>query len=506
MTPQCSRRDFIKKASAGALAACCSRFGDATTMPFPGQYQPTWDSLSQYRVPDWYRDAKFGVFLHWGIYSVPAYLNEWYPRFMYRRESPAFEWHQQHWGPQSMFGYKDFIPLFRGEKWRPEEWVELFKQAGARFIVPVGEHHDGFPMYRSNLTEWCAARMGPCRDVVGELAQATRDAGLRLGISSHRGFHWSYYTFAEDFDTNNPAYAGLYGPIHAPMPLVSDKKGELRQKASPEFLQDWFARSIEIVDSYRPDLFYFDFAMEAPEFEPYRRQFAAYFYNRAIDWNGEPVLTYKHDSYPEGTAVLDIERGLLAGIRSLPWQTDTSVSWKSWGYIQNDSYKSGADIVHELADIVSKNGTLLLNVGPRPDGTIPEAAQAVFREIGRWLEINGEAIYGTRPWKVYGEGPTHLSSGSFGEEKAKGQVFTSEDIRFTTRDDAIYAIVLAWPETSARIKSLGKNSGNAPARISDVRLLGADAKLNWQQDTEALVIQAPAEKSGDLAWAFKISM
>lgn len=501
-----SRRSFIRDISLGAAALAVRPFnstGRANTSPFPGPFEATWDSLSKYNIPSWYQDAKFGVFLHWGVYSVPAHENEWYPRLMYRRESPVFKWHQQHWGPQSMFGYKDFIPMFRAERWKPEEWVDLFRKAGARYITPVGEHHDGFPMYDSHLTRWTAVRMGPHRDVVGELAREIRNQRLKLGISSHRGFNWSYYTFEKDFDTSNPRYSGLYGKIHAPTPKVSSEPGELRQTASPGFLEDWYARCVEIVNLYQPDYFYFDWAMGAPEFEPYRRQFLAYFYNAAARLNQEVALTYKDKAYPEHAAVLDIERGLEAGIRELHWQTDTSVSWKSWGYIEDDRYKSAGEIIPELVDIVSKNGNLLLNVGPRPDGTIPEKGADVFRDIGRWMDVNGEAIYGTRAWKVYGEGPTKMKSGSFGE---KPVAYTPQDIRFTAKQNAIYAIFLGWPEREARITALGAHSPNAPARVSAVALLGSEEKVNWRQDAGALLIQAPKQKPCDFAYTFRISL
>jgi len=218
------------------------------------------------------------------------------------------------------------------------------------------------------------------------------------------------------------------------------------------------------------------------------------------------VVNYKDTAYPEHAAVLDIERGLENGIRELPWQTDTSVSWKSWGYIDNDTFKSPSEIVHEFIDSVSKNGNLLLNVGPELDGTLPLQAEEVFRGIGRGMNINGEAIYATRPWKIYGEGPTTLASGSFGEKNQKDMAFTPKDIRFTTKGDAIYAILMAWPEQEAKIQALGKNSKNAPARISDVRLLGSDAKLEWHQGPDALTVRMPGEKPDDIAYAVKITL
>ena len=504
-----SRRDFLRAASGAGAALSALPFaslnGGAMASPFPGKFRASWDSLSQYNVPDWFRDAKFGVFIVWGPYAVPAHASEWYPRLMYRRESPVFEWHRRHWGPQSMFGYKDFIPMFRGERWSPERWVSTFKNAGAKYVVQIADFHDGFPMYDSNLTEWTSAKMGPRRDVVGELAHELGNQRLKFGVSSHRAFHWSFYTFDRDFDTSNPLYSGLYGPIHAPTPLVSHNSGELQQTASSEFVQDWYARSVELVNKYHPDLFYFDWANGAKEFEQYRKEFAAYYYNSAILWNKGVVITYKYKAYPEHAAVLDFERGLADSIRAIPWQTDTSVSWKSWGFIDDDSFKSPAEIVRELVDIVSKNGNLLLSVGPKADGTLPEEAEEIFRQVGSWMDINGEAIYETRPWKVYGEGPATLAGGSFSESKVKGMSFSPQDIRFTAKGNAIYAVFLSWPEREARIKELGKTSENAPHRISYVYLLGNESKLEWSQGPGALTIKTPSDKPCDYAYIFKIT-
>ncbi|MGH9436120.1 MAG: alpha-L-fucosidase [Terriglobia bacterium] len=499
MTDDVSRRQFLKRVSltGAALAAWrgAPRVGRAITPAFPGKFQPTPDSLSQYNTPDWFRDAKFGIFLHWGVYSVPAHSSEWYPHDMYDKTSPVFEWHRKHWGSQSMFGYKDFIPLFRADRWKPDEWVDLFKKAGARYIVPVGEHHDGFPMYDSHLTEWTAVKMGPHRDVVGEMGREIRNQGLKLGISSHRGENWFYYTFEPDFDTSNPRYSGLYGKIHAPT-----------KAASQGFLEDWFSRCVEIVDLYEPDLVYFDWKMGGPEFETYRDEWLAYYYNMADHRSREVVCNYKYTAYPPHAAVLDIERGLENKTRELPWQTDTSVSWKSWGYIEDDTYKQPTQIIHEFVDIVSKNGNLLLNVGPKPDGTIPEDAVALFHGIGRWMNVNGEAIFGSRPWKVFGEGPTSLAAGSFGEKKQQEVKFTAQDVRFTAKKDAIYAIALAWPVNELKLASLGSDSGIRADQIAAVHLLGMDQALKWRQSPGVLTVETPGSKTGEIAYTFKITL
>lgn len=509
MAQRFSRRQFLKQAPFASAAIAfprrTSQHVQADPSPFPGRFKPDWGSLSRYQPPDWFRDAKFGIFLHWGVYSVPAHVTEWYPRLMYRRESPVFDWHQQHWGPQSMFGYKDFIPMFRAERWSPEEWVELFKRTGAKYVVPVGEHCDGFPMYDCSLTEWCAAKMGPRRDVVGELARAVRNHQLKLGISTHRNWNWSWYTYEEDFDTVDPSYAELYGKAHAPDPPIDNRPGEILQIAPAAFLQDWYARTLEIVDRYRPDLVWLEWGVQAPEFEPYRKELAAYYYNSAEMWERDVVLTHKGSGFPPGAAVYDVERGTEGAIRVRPWQAENSISRKSWGYIEDDVCSTPSEIIHELIDIVSKNGNLLLNVGPRPDGTIPEEAEGILHKIGRWLEVNGTAIYGTRPWKVWKEGPNVFKAGSFGDRGTTTPQFTPQDIRFTAKDDAIYAIFFAWPEREAKIKALGSRSLYAPPKLSEVRLLGEGGRLKWRQTPDELIIVSPAHKPCEYAFTFRIT-
>lgn len=456
------------------------------------QYEATWESLKRYTVPQWYLDAKFGIFIHWGVYAVPAYDNEWYPHNMYIKDNPVFKWHRESFGPQSTFGYKDFIPKLTAEKWDPDAWAELFKKSGARYVVPVGEHHDGFPMYDCSFSDWTAVKMGPKRDIVGELGKAIRKQGIYFGISSHRGHNWNYYTHHEDYDTSRPEYHGLYGKPHEP-----------KAPASKEFLDDWLARTNEIVDKYQPDLMWFDFGFERPEFEPYRKQYAAYYYSRAADWGREVVINYKHEAYPKEAAVLDIERGKLGELRDHFWQTDTAVDRKSWGYIKDPVYKPVDELVDDLVDIVSKNGCLLLNIGPRPDGTIPDEQQNILLEMGKWLAVNGEAIYGSRPWRIYGEGPTQVKGGAFTDKDYVPM--TARDVRFTTKGDVLYALTLAWPEKELLIRSLSTLLPLCQKKIADVRMLGSDEKIEWSHGEEGLLLKPPAAKPCEHAFAFKIT-
>ena len=469
-----------------------------------GKYEATWESLSQYEIPEWYIDAKFGIFIHWGPYCVPAFSSEWYPRRMYLQGNPVFEHHRKTWGDHTEFGYKDFIPMFTAEKFDAAEWAQLFKDAGARFVMPVAEHHDGFPMYDSDLTEWCAAKMGPTRDVCGELADAVRELDMVFAASSHRAEHWWFFDGGRGFpsDVQDSANDGLYGPaVEASRDHSNSedwKQKDWRPRPDAKFLEDWLARCCELVDKYQPQVIWFDWWIEQIVFEPYLQRFAAYYYNRGQEWGKGVAINHKYDSYPEGVAVFDIERGQLSDIRKFFWQNDTSVSKNSWGYIDNHDYKTADDIIADLVDIVSKNGALLLNVGPRADGTIPEIEQEMLREIGRWMAINGEGIYDTRPWNVYGEGPTPVPEGAFTDTAR--DPFTAADIRFTRKGDTLFAFFLAYPQGEALITSLES------VDVASARMMGSDEAISWSQGDAGLRLSAPAEKPCDYVCAYAIEL
>ena len=468
-----------------------------------GPFQPSWDSLADYQIPEWYQDAKFGLFIHWGVYSVPAYGNEWYPREMYNAENSRkniYEHHRNTYGPPSEFGYKDFIPRFKAVEFDADAWVDLFREAGAKYIIPVAEHHDGFPMYDSDYTEWSAAKMGPKRDIIGELARAARRHGLVFGLSSHRVENWWFYGGGRkiESDVTDERYRGLYGP-------ALDRKESEEGKTPPDdaFLQDWLLRCCELVDKYQPQVIWFDWWIAQPPVHPYLKTFSSYYYNRGVAWENGVAINYKKhggESFPDTAGVLDIERGQLANTRELFWQTDTSVSKNSWGYIKDHDYKTVDSIIDDLIDIVSKNGCMLLNIGPKPDGTIPEAEQAMLREIGQWLKINGEAIYGTRPWKEYGEGPTAVIEGTFQDTKRK--VFGSQDFRFTTQGDTLYAIALALPENGKLVvRSLASGDGE----VKKVALLGHHGRLNWSQTAQGLEVTLPEALPCEHALTLKVT-
>lgn len=472
-----------------------------------GPFRPDWESLQKYQIPEWYRDAKFGIFIHWGVYSVPSFGNEWYGHYMYREGSEDYKHHVATYGPPDKFGYKDFIPMFKAEHFDPVAWARLFKEAGARYVVPVAEHHDGFAMYNSSLSDWTAAKMGPRRDIIGDLAKAIRDEGILFGTSSHRAEHDFFFGIGRNIpsDINDPEYAAFYGPAHNWLENKGDTPiSDDFTYVSPEWTDDWLARASEIVEKYHPDVMYFDWWDGQPSFRTNLSRFAAFYYNVSLKYGDHVgVINYKDYAMLESSAVLDLERQQLAEIRPLPWQTDTSISNKSWGYIKDDAFKTPDFIVQELIDIVSKNGNLLLNVGPRADGTIPEEVQQILLEVGAWLKINGDAIYGTRPWKVYGEGPTQVATGPVHDTKTPP--YTAEDFRFTSKGGSLYVIEMAWPSNhEAVIHSLGSKTLGDTQKIQSIVLLGSDTKLDFRQTPDGLHIQLPPHAPGKYAHAFRV--
>ena len=493
-----SRRSLIGAIVVGAAGAHSLARAAAAAKPI--RYQPTWDSLRQHRTPDWFRDAKFGIYFHWGPYSVPAFENEWYSRNMYIEGSNAYKHHLATYGHPSKFGYKDFIPLFTAAKFSADHWADLFHEAGARFAGPVAEHADGFAMWNSSVTKWNAARMGPKRDVVGQMAAAVRRRGMKLVTTFHHSWNYAWYpTWDTRYDVSDPRYSGLYGP---PVPRGVDAATN-PQPAPLSFCGIWQRKVQEVIDRYRPDLIYFDSHLTVIE-EAHRRSLLAYCYSKADEWGHPVVVTYKDADLPEGVAVLDLERGHVENLTPQPWMTDTSIDRNSWCHVANADYRSATWLVHTLIDVVSKNGCLLLDVAPTAEGEIPEAQVERLMSMGRWLKLNGEAIYGTRPWRLYGEGPTRAGGGAFTEEQTRE--FTPQDIRFTTKGHALYAIVLGWPRTRLAIRSLGQATAQAEERVMDVRLLGHRTPLTFHQEADALLVDMPAQPPCEHAYVLRVTM
>lgn len=472
-----------------------------------GPWKDTWESLSGYRVPEWYRNAKFGIFIHWGIYSVPAFGNEWYSRNMYIEGTPEFAHHVETYGKQSRFGYKDFIPMFRAEKFDPAVWADLFFEAGAKYVVPVAEHHDGFQMYKSGISHWNAYEMGPKRDVLGELKKCMEARGMAAGASSHRIEHCFFMGHGKDFesDIKEPMERGdFYWPAMPERPHY-----DLFSEPAPteEFLDDWLVRTCELIDYYRPRILYFDWWIQHSAVKPYLKKAAAYYYNRAAEWGVEVAINYKQDAFLFGTAVPDVERGQFADRKPYFWQTDTAMALNSWCYTKKNEYRTAEEILCDLVDIVSKNGALLLNVGPKADGTIAPEEVSILKEIGAWLKVNGEAVYGAGMWREYGEGPTKIVEGQFSDGVKKN--FTPDDFRFTMANGYLYATVLKCRESGEYcIRTLGERDASKQANfhgiIKNVEVLGGRTKADWKRDEEGLHIHTEEYRKMPMVFRIRV--
>ena len=500
MNPPINRRTFLKTAGLSAASLSAAKFLQGRPA-----YVAAWGSLAKHANPTWFNDAKFGIYFHWGIYSVSAFDNEWYSRNMYIPGQKANTFHQVVYGPPSKFGYKDFLPSFRAEKFDPEEWAELIRKAGARFAGPVTEHADGFSMWDSTVSPWNAARLGPRRDVVGEMARALRGQGLKFLATFHHQWLWGWYPTEDGkLDTGDPKYSGLYGPPVPGSPFNYDHGMPQAPLPSQAFQDQWEAKVKEVIDTYEPDFIYFDSRLNIID-ERRRQDLLAFYYGRAERWGREVGLSYKDQDLPTGVAIPDFERGRLAKLAPFEWLTDDAVDWNSWCHVQNPHYKSAHRILGQLVDTISKNGKFLLDITPTAEGVIPDAVRERLLAIGKWLEVNGEAIYGTRPWKIFGEGPTQLAGGAFTEEKTPD--FTARDIRFTSRPKTLYGIVLDWPSEARDllIRSLNtKDAFLAKGEVASVSLLGGEQMLAWQHDTEGLKITLPPRQPGEHAATFKI--
>jgi alpha-L-fucosidase len=503
-----TRRSLIRQTGAALMmsraSALLGQVGapagshDAYAIPKPmaeGPFSPTWESLRDlYRVPAWFSEAKFGIFIHWGLYSIPAHGNEWYERHMYQ-EIAAAKWHAEHYGPTDKFGYKDFIPLLMVPEYRPAEWADLFVKSGAKYVIPVAEHHDGFAMYDSDLTPWCAGKIGPKRDLMGELAREVRKRNLIFGCSSHRMEHDSFAYPANNIPTDefDPRYAGFYGP---PVP------GEFNNSnASRAFQADWLARVQELVDKYEPQMIYFDNGVNTRTYDDVKLRAAAYYYNRAHSWGKGATLATKDIAYLFGS-VQDFEkqdRAPKAIYNAAGWQCDDSLG-STWGYTDGMTVRSAVSVVRELIEMVSLGGNLLLNISPKGDGSIPTEQQRELLAVGEWLKLHGEAIYGVSPWLRFGEGP-RIPAQSPGDWKGgstdrPGPKVAREtlppvseaDFRFTAGSKALYAFGYVRPAQKALLTSFAANS----AKVERVTLLGEGAPLLFKQTPHALEVTLPA--------------
>lgn len=472
---------------------------------------PNWEKLKK-ETPGWFRDAKFGLFFHWGPYSVPAYKNEWYSRNMYAKKNNINKYHVETYGKVQEFGYKDFYPMMNGEKFDAEEWADIIVRSGAKYAGPVTEHSDNFSMWDSQVNEVNSVNYGPKRDVVGECAEAFRKRGIRYLATFHHQWLWGWFMSTDpDADVYNPANEKYYWKA---LPLECNRYMPYRLP-DDEFNQMWLDKVKEVVDKYQPDVVYFDSRTCIID-ETYRMKMVEYLYDSKED----VTLTYKQEDFPEDVGVYDIERGRFEEAKPFPWQTDDRLEDNvTWCMVQNPKYKPAHQIIHQLCDIVAKNGNLLLNVGPYADGSFHPDAIAQLEKIGDWLKLNGEAIYGTRPFKVAGEGPTKIEDADYdiemvnaqlnnaeGEESGADEVnsaFTAKDFRFTQTETNVYAIALDWP-TDGVYQIHGFQKSLLPS-ITKVELIGANNPLTYTQTEDYLEVTLPKEKPCKYAYVIKIT-
>jgi alpha-L-fucosidase len=534
-----NRRNFLGTALATMSAAPWrGANARATTAPF----RPTWESLSHYQAPDWFRDAKFGIWAHWSAQCVPE-QGDWYARLMYQQGEPAYEHHVKTYGHPSRSGFMEIDHLWKAESWEPGKLMELYRSAGAKYFMALANHHDNFDAYDSAHHAWNSVGIGPKKDIVGTWAKVTRNAGLRFAVSNHSAHAWHWFQTAYGYDGEG-ALAGVR--YDAAVLTRADGRGKwwdgldpqelytgpnfkmpdgLRSIAAvnrwheendrvwteappphnPDFIRHWSLRCRDLIEKYRPDMVYFDDS--GLPLGQAGLDIAAWYYNINQSWHDgrlEAVITGKELKPEQRHALVeDMERGFSDQIRPLPWQTDTCIG--NWHYdralFERHGYKSAASVITRLCDIVSKNGNLMLSVPMRGNGTIDSDEVAILEALAAWMRVNGEAIFGTRPWKVFGEGPTQVKAGMFGENNATP--FTADDIRFTTRQGDLYAITLGRP--TAPTLTLRSLAGVGADQVQHVRLLGMETGLRFRQESQGLILSLPDSLPGDTAYAFKIS-
>lgn len=461
-----------------------------------GYYKDNWGSLSKHKTPEWYRNSKFGIFVCWGIYTVPEYGDEWYPRMMYLKNQPTYKHHVETYGDVDKFGYKDFLPMFKGEKFNPDELAAAFKESGAKYVQPIAVFCDGFQMYDSDLHEFNCKNYGPKVDFLGEMKKAVEKQNLTFCASSHLAENYWFFNGGRKIksDVLDPKYADFYGPAALPDEVIEedDLTKHYIRKSGPdkEFLEKWLTSTCEFVDKYHPKVVFFDWWIENLKFKPYLKKFAAYYYNRALEWGEDVTLTYKHDAYGLNCGTYDIERGQMSGINPNFWQCDTSIAKNSWCYTTGNDFKKPNDIICDLIDVVSKNGCMLLNVGPKSDGTLCDEEKAILKQIGKWMRVNGEGIYDTSFWKMFGEGPTEVPEGYFSDTTRSN--YTEEDIRYTYKEGNIYAFVLGKPNgKTVTMKALNFPKTGDEMELGTVTLLGSDKTVNYKRDENGLIIEVP---------------
>ncbi|MEO0797142.1 MAG: alpha-L-fucosidase [Verrucomicrobiota bacterium] len=484
------------------------------TAPQP-KFEPTAESLSTHvAAPEWFQDAKLGIYFHWGPYSVAAFGSEWYPGNMYRPGSRENRFHTETFGPVDEFGYEQLIPLFTAEQFDPAEWAELFQESGARFAGPVAQHHDGFAMWDSDVNAWNAGDMGPKRDIVGELFEELKKRDLKAIATFHHARNgqrnqdkperWAPKSGIGSFNSHYPYHPDY--PTATTDPQLRKLFGNFA--SMDEFNQYWLDQVNEVVDQYSPDIIWFDSWLNMVP-ESYRYEMAAHFFNHAQTTGQEVVTCHKHNDMPMSFSVLDFEQGGRRDIHPQPWLTDITLSKQSWSYIDGQTYKDAALVVRNMIDVWSKNGIVLLNVSPDAHGVINDDQRAVLREIGDWLAVHGEAVYGTRPFDTFGTGTATAKDSSHDGQSAKVN-YTADDIRFTVSKDnkAMYLFFLGQPEPgeTIRIKTLGRHRYAPRSAVKRATLLGSDLELEWEDDTYYFNVTMPGIVMNKIATVVKLDL
>jgi alpha-L-fucosidase len=510
----------------GSALATCTWAADGAALPIaPGPFAGTDQSLSaHYQYPEWFRDAKFGIWAHWGPQAVPR-MGDWYARKMYlgpghidrktgkvvEEADPIYKFHLEKYGHPSVFGYKDIIPLWKAERWQPEALMALYKKVGAKYFVSMGTHHDNFFLWDSKIHPWNAVNMGPKKDVVGLWQQAAKKEGLRFGVSEHLGASYTWFQSSHRADATGPKAGVPYDgndPKNQELYHTKAADGDTAwlTKNNPEFERFWYDSLNEVVTKYQPDLLYSD---SKPAYGDVGRAMVANFYNNNITANNgklEAVYNCKLDP-SNGRWVRDIERGVSAEISVDPWQTDTSIG--DWFYRTGQKYMSSGEVVRMLVDIVSKNGNLLLNVVQTPEGDLEPDVLKILDGIAGWMDVNKEGVYSTRPWKICGEGPslTAPEKGHFdGLKDVPKAPYSAADFRFTTAKDGatLYAFQMAAPTADVRIVSLAAGSTLIDKPITGVELVGSSEKLTWKQEAGGLMISKPTTVPSEMAVLYRI--
>lgn len=466
-----------------------------------------WKIVSK-ETPEWFRDAKFGLFFHWGPYSAAQYQDEWYSRRMYERGTNYYEYHQKTFGKVHDFGYKDFYPMMNGEGFDPEAWAELVVRSGARYAGPVSEHADNFSLWNSRVNPINSVNYGPHKDVVGGCFKAFKARGIRTLATFHHQWLWGWFMSDDvEADVYIPGNEKCYGPL---LPIEA-KRANPYIVPDAAFCENWKAKITEVIDQYDPDVIYFD-SRAIIIGEPWRFDMLKHFYEKKKDG----VMTYKWEDFPKGTGVFDLECGRFKNLQEKPWQVDDHLEDHptTWSMIENPKYKSAVSVIRQLCDIVAKNGNLLLNVGPYADGSFHPEAVRVLEEVGCWLALNGEAIYGTRPYKVAAEGPCGGEDVGYDIQKYGGQSLstvgfdgsglTDKDFRFTSKEDVVYAIAMGWPGNGwFHIRTLGEN-GVFDRAIEKVTMPGCSDMLEFKRDPQGLYVRAPKQAPCKGAYVLKI--